>query len=326
MTLKSHTALVGILAAGFLALALPHGAAEAGCGGQHKANSCSHGGKGGKGGHESRAPRTPRTAIHQPRVDVTVPRPSVNVSHGGYKGGHKSHKGGKGGCGGKKSCGGCGDCGGGGKTTIIKKEETTKSSKFVFNFGRRGGDTYIGGGSSFHYYIDRSPDYIERMHVEYEYEREREREYVRGYMAIRAVCVDDRGGSHPAARLDPSRTVDPSYRGELYRCVIGTRLMVMLSSTFESTEHFSGDFTGAQTIHCAKNEALWHGKDGQLYCAPRTPQRDCYERSLLRTHGPGDKIIFARFEREYEYEREYERESIALSGMTLSGGVGGFPY
>lgn len=104
---------------------------------------------------------------------------------------------------------------------------------------------------------------------------------------VQAVCIDDKGVPHPASRVDASDRVPTGYHGELYRCMAGTSMQVMLGSV----ENGTASFAHGETFACRKGEALVHGRTGKLTCAPQTPQRDCNERSLLRRHGPGIKYV-----------------------------------
>ncbi|MGQ3136761.1 hypothetical protein [Phenylobacterium sp.] len=142
-------------------------------------------------------------------------------------------------------------------------------------------------------------------------------------VVIQAVCIDDRQTPHPAAQLFPERDVRDIYDGELYRCVAGARLQVTIAE-------FSGqiDFSGGQTLVCAKGEALYHAPGGQVTCRPQKAARDCNERSLLRRFGAGVKILTMVSTETYTAYREEEEISESSSSMALSldGGVGGTVY
>lgn len=142
-------------------------------------------------------------------------------------------------------------------------------------------------------------------------------------VVIQAVCIDDRQTPHPAAQLFPERDVRDIYDGELYRCVAGARLQVTIAE-------FSGqvDFSGGQTLVCAKGEALYHAPGGQVTCRPQKAARDCNERSLLRRFGAGVKILTMVSTETYTAYREEEEYSESSSSMALSldGGVGGTVY
>ena len=138
-------------------------------------------------------------------------------------------------------------------------------------------------------------------------------------VVIQAVCIDDRQTPHPAAQLFPERDVRDIYDGELYRCVAGARLQATIAE-------FSGqvDFSGGQTLVCAKGEALYHAPGGQVTCRPQKAARDCHERSLLRRFGAGVKILTMYREEEYtEYREEVQSATVVTGAITLDGGVGG---
>ena len=145
---------------------------------------------------------------------------------------------------------------------------------------------------------------------------------VEEWRLIRAVCVDDGGTPHPASRPDPDLRVDPHYDGEIYRCVAGTALQVAIGWREDGVDRWEG----GTTMVCEKDEALRHERGGRLYCATQEPRRNCNERSLLRLHGPGEKLIYYRYEERYTetYERRSETTSVTSMTLMLDGGVGGY--
>ena len=140
---------------------------------------------------------------------------------------------------------------------------------------------------------------------------------------VQAVCVDDRGVPHPASQVDASDRVPEGYQGELFRCMAGTSMQVTLGSV----ENGSASFAHGETFACQKGEALVHHRDGRLTCAPQTPERSCNERSLLRRHGAGIKLIQSRVEartcipRTRTVTKTVEREA-GGQAMVFDGGVG----
>ena len=146
---------------------------------------------------------------------------------------------------------------------------------------------------------------------------------------VQAVCLDDKGTPHPASRVDASQRVPGSYAGELFRCMAGTSMQVTLGSI----ENGSASFAHGETFACRKGEALVHKYGGNLACAPQVPQRSCNERSLLRRHGPGIKIVEAQVRAKTcvpqtrtvmkSVERQVERTRQAKGQpMVFDGGVG----
>ena len=191
-----------------------------------------------------------------------------------------------------------------------------------------GSAVYYGGGGGGGYYSPPvATGLIQGLNVEggrkmkrtaYEATRSRTRRVV-----IQAVCIDDRQSPHPAAQLFPERDVRDIFDGELYRCLAGTRLQATIAE-------YSGqvDFSGGQSLVCAKGEALYHAPSGQVTCRPQKPARDCNERSLLRRFGAGIKILTMVSTETYTAYREEEEYSESSSSMALSldGGVGGTVY
>jgi len=156
----------------------------------------------------------------------------------------------------------------------------------------------------------------------YERMEEERTRVVEEWRVVRAVCVDDTGTPHPASRPDPEERVHPDYDGELFRCVAGTALAATLGWREDGHDRFDG----GETIQCEKGEALRHGSGGRLYCATEEARRNCNERSLLRLHGPGVKLIYLQREETYveTYERHEERSEVSSMTLMLDGGVGGY--
>lgn len=108
-----------------------------------------------------------------------------------------------------------------------------------------------------------------------------------GTRPVQAVCLDDTGTPHPASRVSAEKTVGADYEGEIYRCMDGTAMQV----TVGQIKAGKADFSAARTFACRKGEALVHAPGGKLSCKSEIPRRDCNERSLLRRHGPGTKLV-----------------------------------
>lgn len=146
---------------------------------------------------------------------------------------------------------------------------------------------------------------------------------------IQAVCIDDKGVPHPASQVDASDRVPSAYSGEVFRCMAGTRMHVTMGHVVEG----QASFEHGEAFGCRKGEALVHKTGGDLMCAPQVPARSCNERSLLRRHGPGLKLVETRartktcvprtrtvmqsVERQVERVRETKAQS-----MVFDGGVG----
>lgn len=144
--------------------------------------------------------------------------------------------------------------------------------------------------------------------------------------AIRAVCLDDQGRPNPAARLTPDETVDPSFSGELFRCVAGSAMQV----TVGRFENGRAVFDQATAFACQKGEALVHGPGGNIACATQTAERNCNERSLLRRFGPGVKVVTMPMTETFSEPTTRtitrkvtrQREVVKTGNLPLDGGVG----
>ena len=138
-------------------------------------------------------------------------------------------------------------------------------------------------------------------------------------VAVQAVCLDDKAIPHPASQVIPDRDLLPSYEGEVFRCIAGTRMQYTLADYAGSA-----DFGRGQTIPCLKGEALYHAATGQLACRPQRPARDCNERSLLRRYGAGFKVIRAGAQQCVAYRTETAPfGSLAIESMAFDSGFCG---
>lgn len=121
-------------------------------------------------------------------------------------------------------------------------------------------------------------------------------------LSIQAICVDTSGNPHPASQTFGGRDVGQEYRGEIYRCMSGTRMRYTVDG---------------RSYDCAQGEALWY-ENGAVTCRTQIARRQCNERSLLRRHGPGDKLVRIR-----DTETRTVRAETTFNGaMTMDGGVG----
>lgn len=148
---------------------------------------------------------------------------------------------------------------------------------------------------------------------------------------VQAVCIDDTNNPHPASRVDDDVSVVRGHRGEVYRCMSGTHLQVTLGAM----DGGNASFASGESFSCLKGEALWHEPGGKLTCRPQAPERNCNERSLLRRHGPGVKLIEVATPKTYCEPATRERltkvakqVSVPLASVSgdlvLDGGVGGW--
>jgi len=121
-------------------------------------------------------------------------------------------------------------------------------------------------------------------------------------LLIQAICLDAQGNPHPASQTFGGRDVAQDFRGEIFRCMSGTRMRYTV---------------GGQSYDCEAGQALWY--EGQrVECRTQIVRRPCNERSLLRRHGPGDKMVRIRDTE----TRTTQTETTFNAAMTMDGGVG----
>lgn len=187
------------------------------------------------------------------------------------------------------------------------------------NGGNEGDTFFFGGGGS---NIIATPGFpvIQKLNVMGDTVRKAvtEKRTINKQVIVQAICLDDRGAPHPASRLTPDQEVMGHFRGELYRCISGTKLQATFADYMGRVA-----FDGGQTLACSKGDALWF-EGGMVMCRPQTPQRNCFERSLLRRHGVGVKIF--QMTKVEEYTAFHEEMQTASSEIALDGGVGGFVH
>ena len=121
-------------------------------------------------------------------------------------------------------------------------------------------------------------------------------------LLIQAICLDAQGNPHPASQTFGGRDVGHDYRGEIFRCMSGTRM-----------RYTAGD----RSYDCEQGQALWY-EGGRVECRTQQVRRPCNERSLLRRHGPGDKMVRIRDTE----TRTTRSETTFNAAMTMDGGVG----
>ncbi|MCC6787858.1 MAG: hypothetical protein IT547_08470 [Hyphomonadaceae bacterium] len=121
-------------------------------------------------------------------------------------------------------------------------------------------------------------------------------------LLIQAICLDAQGNPHPASQTFGGRDVAQDYRGEIFRCMSGTRM-----------RYTAGD----RSYDCEQGQALWY-EGARAECRTQQPRRPCNERSLLRRFGPGEKNVHIRDTE----ARTTQTETTFNAAMTMDGGVG----
>jgi hypothetical protein len=208
-----------------------------------------------------------------------------------------------------------------GGTTVSVGGPTFNSSVSVLGGGGGGGNVYIGGGGGgFMGPAPVSPGLIENLGIggqEAVTERVMEARSVTETVAIRAVCIDDRGMPHPASRTDGDEQVGAGFDGEMFRCMAGTRMEVTIGRMVNG----QAVFDGGTALSCAKGQALSY-RGGQVACTAQIARSECNERSLLRRFGPGIKYATVTRTEQFAAERVVQQASTFRSSMFIDGGVG----
>ncbi|ESQ85518.1 hypothetical protein ABAC460_23605 [Asticcacaulis sp. AC460] len=228
-------------------------------------------------------------------------------------------------CGGG-GCGGGGHHGGngGGKTNVNVNVNVKTSASASASGSGSGSGAYYGGGYG---NWSQTPGYPQGVGLNVEtgaaaarLESYSEEQTFTKTTVIRATCIDDRGAPHPASQVFGERDIRNEYRGEIFRCIAGTKLQWVYAD-------YNGEisFDHGMSNDCRKGDALWF-EGGRLTCRPQTPQRNCNERSLLRRFGVGVKILTLTRTETVTRQREtaVAREASSSSYMVFDGGVGGF--
>jgi len=216
----------------------------------------------------------------------------------------------------------CTSCGGGGSNVNVNVNVKVGAGASA---GANAGATYYGGGYSNWSMTPGFPQAVGGLNViggeEQAYESYSEQQSFTKQTIIQASCIDDTGVPHPASQVFSGRDIASSYRGEVYRCIAGTRMQW----TYSDYDGSHINFDGGKNATCAKNEALWF-ENGALTCKTQITQRQCNERSLLRRFGVGIKILTLTRTETITKQRQMAsaRSSSGMTVMSFDGGVGGF--
>ena len=169
--------------------------------------------------------------------------------------------------------------------------------------------------------------------------------------SIHAICVSNDGHQFPASHMTPDTWINSGYEGEVARCLPGSTLRVLVGSVLQSSQGMATSYQDAKGLVCAAGEAVRHYKNGMLKCAPAEKVVDCTERNNLRKYGTGDmfftyvtKVCLEQHptlvggqskmestaqaaSRAQSYARsQANSRELRLTGMTLTGGVGGLGF
>lgn len=142
--------------------------------------------------------------------------------------------------------------------------------------------------------------------------------------SLHAVCISPDGHEFPASHMVGDTWIDSGMEGEVLRCIPGAHLKVTLGDVLQTDQGLAGTYASGQSLECGPGEALRHFKDGMLKCVPKTPVKDCTERTNLRRWGTGDMFFSFRTSVCVPSKPATTTASreIELDGLTLNGGVG----
>jgi hypothetical protein len=146
----------------------------------------------------------------------------------------------------------------------------------------------IGGGGFGELNVETAPAPEVQQQETRQVERACVQQWATVVKAVHAVCVDTIGQQHPAVRMRPETWIDSSLSSEIFRCLEGSHLHVVVGDMVQSSEGLTGIYSSGQTLECRAGEALRHFKDGLVKCAAKEPVPDCTERTNLRRWGSGD--------------------------------------
>lgn len=144
------------------------------------------------------------------------PKPPATPCHNGCGGGGGHHGGGKGG----------GDV----NVNVTVKNSASASASA---FGGASAGAYYGGGYGNWSQSQGIPQSVGGLNVVTGaegggFETYQEQSTVTAMMILQASCIDDTGVPHPASQVFGERDVRNEYAGEIYRCIAGTHMQVLM--------------------------------------------------------------------------------------------------
>lgn len=180
----------------------------------------------------------------------------------------------------------CHSCGGGGNTNVnvnVNVKAGASSSAFA---GSSSGSTYYGGGYG---NWSQTPGYAQPVGGlavitgEGEYEAISESRSVTRTLIIQASCLDDTGVPHPASQVFAERDVANSYRGELYRCIAGTHMQVVMADCLDPAGGFaSGHAVSESASYSRSEEHSSYGHGGRGYASSSSESHEEHSSSGAR--------------------------------------------
>ncbi|KAB7739229.1 hypothetical protein F2P47_13505 [Parvibaculum sedimenti] len=119
---------------------------------------------------------------------------------------------------------------------------------------------------------------------------------------VKGVCVSAKGLEEAARISTPSLEVGPQDDVELFRCLSGDMLVATIGRLAGGEGRKVADYTAGYTIECHEGEALRHGSNGMLACAPaqgrlargdRHEGRPGYAEVMVRKTDKAEQVVSA---------------------------------
>jgi hypothetical protein len=130
-----------------------------------------------------------------------------------------------------------------------------------------------------------------------------------------AVCLGGKGDTD-GAYIVSDRASHPDYQGEIFRCPGDAMLRVSYATGAASIVGAVQTADGSSYADCDQGEALIRNRGGELICAPAAPLSRQAERSLATRSAQTDSETTLG-------SAPAAVQQIDLSGMEMTGGVGG---
>jgi len=168
-------------------------------------------------------------------------------------------------------CHTCGGGGGGNTNVNVNVNVKTNASSSAFA-GSSSGSVFYGGGYG---NWSQTPGYAQPVGGlavvtgdEGAYEAISESRSMTRTMIIQASCIDDTGVPHPASQVFPDRDVANTYTGEVYRCIAGTHMQVVMADCLDGADGFAADHAVSESSSYSRSEEREeHASNGHGYAS-----------------------------------------------------------
>ncbi|WP_443747964.1 hypothetical protein [Asticcacaulis solisilvae] len=153
----------------------------------------------------------------------------------------------------------CHSCGGGGNTNVnvnVNVKASASGSANVFAGASSGAAVYGGGYGNW----SQTPGYVQQagglavVTGDEGYEAVSESRSVTRTLIIQASCIDDTGVPHPASQVFPDRDVANAYTGEVYRCIAGTHMQVVMADCLDGAGGLASDHAVSESASYSRSE------------------------------------------------------------------------